>query len=408
MVRRLTKPRRDDSVFPSTWLSRSIGVLAKGKGAGMQQPENRQGNEPDLRRIGLHPDFWYPLARSNDVGRGRTHLTAFAGEPIVLARTERGEVFALEDRCAHRQFPLHKGVVCGETLRCAYHAWTYRKDGRLVGVPYLPKDACRPAGVRGYSCREEYGYVFVFPGDRDKAPEVELPRLPFFHSGNTRTMHFWRKVDCHYSFMHENLMDMNHQALHRGIMGTIKPTLLDHRKGEDWVEARYSFERTAGKPTRGARFLMGGRRKSVRPSGCASVPDLMTIRTQYPYQTLSIRRGGSDDPAFNLWAAYVPYDREQRSHISVGMLTIEKPRIPGLVHVAWPLIRRFAESVFTEDRMAVEVEQRAYDLQRGDWNQEVNPVIIALRDLLVRSGVPLVRREGPPHMPADPGVTRND
>jgi renierapurpurin 18,18'-hydroxylase len=374
----------------------------------MQQPENRQGNEPDLRRIGLHPDFWYPLARSNDVGRGRTHLTAFAGEPIVLARTERGEVFALEDRCAHRQFPLHKGVVCGETLRCAYHAWTYRKDGRLVGVPYLPKDACRPAGVRGYSCREEYGYVFVFPGDRDKAPEVELPRLPFFHSGNTRTMHFWRKVDCHYSFMHENLMDMNHQALHRGIMGTIKPTLLDHRKGEDWVEARYSFERTAGKPTRGARFLMGGRRKSVRASGCASVPDLMTIRTQYPYQTLSIRRGGSDDPAFNLWAAYVPYDREQRSHISVGMLTIEKPRIPGLVHVVWPLIRRFAESVFTEDRMAVEVEQRAYDLQRGDWNQEVNPVIIALRDLLVRSGVPLVRREGPLHMSADPGVTRND
>ena len=104
----------------------------------------------------------------------------------------------------------------------------------------------------------------------------------------------------------------------------------------------------------------------------------------------------------------VPCDREQRSHISVGMLMIEKPRIPGLLHVVWPLIRQFAESVFTEDRMAVEVEQRAYDLQRGDWNQEVNPVIIALRDLLVRSGVPLVRREGPPHMPADPGVTRND
>src|SRR5262249_35276870 len=53
------------------------------------------------------------------------------------------------------------------------------------------------------------------------------------------------------------------------------------------------------------------------------------------------------------------------------------------------LIRRFAESVFAEDRMAVETEQRAYDLQRGDWNQEVNPVIIALRDLLGRSGVPL-------------------
>jgi len=372
------------------------------------QPENRQANEPDLRRIGLHPDFWYPLARSKDVKLGRTHLTAFAGEPIVLARTEGGEVFALEDRCAHRQFPLHKGVVCGELLRCAYHAWTYRKDGRLAAVPYLPKGASRPAGVRSYACREEYGYVFVFPGDRSKATEVELPRLPFFHSENTRTMHFWRKIDCHYSFMHENLMDMNHQALHGGIMGTIRPTLLDHRNGDDWVEARYRFERTAGKPTRGARFLMAGRRKRARASGNGSAPDVMTIRTQYPYQTLSIRRDGTEDPAFHLWAAYVPYDREQRSHISVGMLIIEKPRIPGLVHVVWPLIRRFAESVFTEDRMAVEMEQRAYDLQEADWNQEVNPVIIALRDLLMRSGVPLARGEGRLHVPAEACVTRND
>ena len=353
------------------------------------RPENRRGNEPDLRRIGLHPDFWYPLAKSEDVRPGRTHRAAFAGEPIVLARTGRGEIFALEDRCAHRQFPLHKGIVCGETLRCAYHAWTYRTDGRLVGVPYLPKNAFRPAGVRGYACREAYGYVFVFPGDRDRAPEVDLPHLPSFHSPKTRTMHFWRKIDCHYSFMHENLMDMNHQALHRGIMGTIQPTLFERREGDDWVEARYRFERTAGKPKRGARFLMAGR----RPSGDASIPDVMTIRTQYPYQTLGIRRGGSEEPAFNLWAAYVPWDREQRSHISVGMLMIEKPRIPGLVHIIWPLIRRFAESVFAEDRMAVEMEQRAYDEQGGDWNQEVNPVIVALRALLVRRGVPLTPGE---------------
>jgi hypothetical protein len=55
----------------------------------------------------------------------------------------------------------------------------------------------------------------------------------------------------------------------------------------------------------------------------------------------------------------------------------------------WPFIRRFTESVFAEDRMAVEAEQRAYEQQRGDWNQEVNPVILALREMLVRNGVAL-------------------
>ena len=356
------------------------------------QAENRQhdrSDRPDLRRVGLHPDFWYPLARSRDVKAGRTHLTMFGGEPIVLARTESGEVFALDDRCAHRQFPLHKGVVCGEMLRCAYHAWTYRKDGRVAAVPYLPKDACRPTGVKSYACREQYGYVFVFAGDREKADTVSPPQLPSFDSPSTRTMHFWRKVECHYSFMHENLMDMNHQFLHRGIMGTLKPTLLDYQRGDDWVEVRYRFQRAAGTPDRGARFLLAGRHRKAGPTGEAPAGDLMTIRTQYPYQTLSIYRGGSQDPAFNLWAAYVPYDAEQRSHVSVGMLMIEKPPIPGLIHLLWPFIRRFAESVFTEDRMAVEAEQRAHDQQRSDWNQEVNPVILALRDVLMRNGVPL-------------------
>jgi phenylpropionate dioxygenase-like ring-hydroxylating dioxygenase large terminal subunit len=344
---------------------------------------------PDLRRVGLHPDFWYPLARAAEVPAGRTHLATFAGAPIVLARGEAGEVFALDDRCAHRQFPLHKGVVAGQGLRCAYHAWTYRPDGQVAAVPYLPRGACKPAGVRSYACREAYGYVFVFTGARERAADVPFPEVPRFASPATRTMHFWRRVACHYSFMHENLMDMNHQFLHRGLMGTIKPTLLDHRRGPDWVEARYRFQLAAGSPDLGARFMLVGRRKRAAGRGVHGPGDVMTIRTQYPYQTLTVVRAGAEEPSFHLWTAYVPEDRQQRRNISVGMLTIEKPRVPGLIRLFAPLIRRFTEAVFAEDRMAVEAEQRAYDQQERDDNQEINPVILDLRDVLRRNGVPL-------------------
>ncbi len=128
----------------------------------------------------------------------------------------------------------------------------------------------------------------------------------------------------------------------------------------------------------------------ARPgAGAADDADLMTIRTEYPYQTLTLCRAGNAEPAFHLWAAYVPWDRAQRTHVSVGVLMIEKPRIPGIIHLFWPFIRRFTESVFTEDQRAVEAEQRAYDAQQADWNQEINPVILDLRELLVRSGVSL-------------------
>ena len=58
----------------------------------------------------IDPNFWYPLARSRDLKAGKMLAVRFAGEPIVLARTRSGQLLALEDRCAHRQVPLHVGV----------------------------------------------------------------------------------------------------------------------------------------------------------------------------------------------------------------------------------------------------------------------------------------------------------
>ena len=202
----------------------------------------------DLRRVGISPDFWYPVAVSASVRRGKTFAARFAGERIALYRTEGGVVYGLEDRCAHRQVPLSMGVVEGEALRCCYHAWAYRGDGRISQIPYLPKGAPRPPrGVRAYPVREAYGLVFVFPGDPSKADGAALPELPEFHSQAHRTMTYSRTVGCHYSFLHENLLDMNHQFLHRGVVGRIHPELLDYETGLDWVQARYQFTHTAGK-----------------------------------------------------------------------------------------------------------------------------------------------------------------
>ena len=47
------------------------------------------------------------------------------------------------------------------------------------------------------------------------------------------------------------------------------------------------------------------------------------------------------------------------------------------------------ESIFTEDRLIVEAEQRAFDQQGADWNQEINPNILALREVLINQGAPL-------------------
>lgn len=339
---------------------------------------------PDLRRVGANPDFWYPVALARSVRSGQVFATSFAGERIALYRGKSGAVYALEDRCAHRQVPLSMGVVEGETLRCCYHAWAYRGDGRICQIPYLSKgDGRPPRGVRGYPVREAYGLVFVFPGAPEKAGTTTLPELPYFDSPKYKTMTFSRTVRCHYSFLHENLLDMNHQFLHRGVVGRLHPELLEYRTGVRSTEARYLFTHTGGKRNRSAALLaaegIGGGRSS----------DVMTIRTDYPYQTLDLVPENAERPALCLWAAYVPEDAAQRTCHAYGLLMVEKPSLPGALHLAWPFIRRFTERVFAEDRMAVEAEQRAWEEQGEDRNHEVFPLILDVREVLRANGVPL-------------------
>ncbi len=366
-------------------LSAKDGTIAAGSASDRDRsPDHHSGAIADLRRTGINPNFWYPVAVSRSVQKQKTFAATFAGERIALYRGESGTIYALEDRCAHRQVPLSMGVVEGDTLRCCYHAWAYRGNGRISQIPYLPKGAGRPPrGVRAYPVREAYGLVFVFPGDPQKAATTALPELPEFDSARHKTMTFSRTVHCHYSFMHENLLDMNHQFLHRGILGKIQPELLGYDTGQQSVEARYVFAYVGGKKDRGARLLG---REGIRGR---NAPQAITIRTAYPYQTLHMVPETAELPAFSLWVVYVPEDAEQRTNHLYGLLMIEKPRIPGALHLAWPFIRRFTERVFAEDRMAVEAEQRAWDEQGEDWNNEVFPLIIDVRDVLRANGVPI-------------------
>lgn len=347
-------------------------------------PEVTSPHPADLRRVGIHPDHWYPVAESRSVRAGKVVAAGFAGRRIAVYRTASGAVHALEDRCAHRQVPLSMGVVEGETLRCCYHAWAYRGNGHISQIPYLPKGTGRPPrGVRAYPVREAYGLVFVFPGAPDQVAAAPFPDLPAYGSAGHRTMRFSRTVRCHYSFMHENLLDMNHQFLHRGVLGTIRPELLGYDAGPDFLEARYRFTSGGGRKNRGAGML------SAEGRGGRGTPDVLTIRTQYPFQTLHLVPEGASRPAFSMWAAYVPADAGQRTCRVHGLLTVAKPRVPGALPLAWPLIRRFTERVFAEDRMAVEAEQRAWDEQGSDQNQEVFPLILRLKDILRANGIPL-------------------
>src|SRR3982751_4242141 len=80
---------------------------------------------------------WLYVGHESEVPRPGDHvLTHLGPDEVILARREDGGLCLLHNRCAHRGARV-VSEPCGNArqLRCPYHAWTYRLDGSLIGVP---------------------------------------------------------------------------------------------------------------------------------------------------------------------------------------------------------------------------------------------------------------------------------
>jgi 3-phenylpropionate/trans-cinnamate dioxygenase ferredoxin subunit len=61
------------------------------------------------------------------------------GLKICLAHTLEGGIYAVIDRCSHRDFPLSNGSLHGgETIECAWHSARFDlKTGRALRLPAI-------------------------------------------------------------------------------------------------------------------------------------------------------------------------------------------------------------------------------------------------------------------------------
>jgi choline monooxygenase len=79
---------------------------------------------------------WQAAGHSADVRNpGDYFACECAGEPMIVVRGEDGVLRAFSNVCRHRASLIAEGRGNCRVLRCPYHGWTYRLDGRLHGAP---------------------------------------------------------------------------------------------------------------------------------------------------------------------------------------------------------------------------------------------------------------------------------
>jgi anthranilate 1,2-dioxygenase large subunit/terephthalate 1,2-dioxygenase oxygenase component alpha subunit len=103
-------------------------------------------------------DTWNYLCLDAELPESGSYRTTFAGEtPVVVVRDGDGEVYAFENRCAHRGalIALEKSGRA-DNFQCVYHAWSYNRQGDLTGIAF-EKGVKGQGGMPADFCKEEHG-----------------------------------------------------------------------------------------------------------------------------------------------------------------------------------------------------------------------------------------------------------
>ncbi|MBR0755287.1 aromatic ring-hydroxylating dioxygenase subunit alpha [Bradyrhizobium jicamae] len=160
-------------------------------------------------------NVWYVAAKSEDVDRQLRRRTIL-NEPVLLYRTERGEVAAMQDLCPHRFAPLSRGTLFGDIVQCKYHGLRFDALGRCVHNPHGDVITQR-MHVRRYPTAERHGFIWIWMGDSAQAEPERIPDLSYMDAPGTRTVHSYIKANYRYDILVDNLLDLSHaEYLHVG------------------------------------------------------------------------------------------------------------------------------------------------------------------------------------------------
>eukprot|EP01041_Mallomonas_annulata_P014671 gene14671-31200_t len=178
------------------------------------QPHPRCGTRaaaaapPHKETSPMYPkNAWYVACTPDEIAEkplGRT----ICSEKIVFYRPAPDQVAALDDFCPHRGAPLSLGTVCEGHLQCGYHGLRVECTGKSVSMPGQRVQGFPKA--RSFPVVERYGFIWVWPGDADKADPATIHHLPWANNPEWAYGGGLYHIACDYRLMIDNLMDLTH------------------------------------------------------------------------------------------------------------------------------------------------------------------------------------------------------
>lgn len=162
---------------------------------------------------------WYVVAWSEEITQEKPLGRDVLGLSVVMFRTRDGEPVVMDNRCAHRGFPLSAGRTTERGIQCGYHGFEYDSSGACVRVPgqwRIP-----PSGrQRIYPVAESHRWIWAWFGDPELADPGTVPDTHWMDSAEWDRVTHTRLIGCDAGLLHDNLLDLTHESfLHTSTIG---------------------------------------------------------------------------------------------------------------------------------------------------------------------------------------------
>ncbi len=173
-------------------------------------PARRPPEQPPLATLRPrlpYPDGWFAVAFADELRPGRMLRRRFMGDDLVVYRTQRGLVLAVEPYCPHLGAHLgHGGWVDGEDVVCPFHHFAFGPDGACVRTGYDTRPPAMRLAQR--EVREVNGAIFVWHHAAGASPRWEIPALA--RDGFQSPFRYVSTLVDHPQDVVENTVDIGH------------------------------------------------------------------------------------------------------------------------------------------------------------------------------------------------------
>ena len=119
----------------------------------------------ELENAKLWPHVWLYVCFASDLAKpGERHVLDIGTESAVVVRGDDGIVRGFHNVCPHRGMRLcDNSNPHAPNIRCPYHHWTWRPEGKLQSWPNGTQFAQPPGDIalRPIACEERFGLVWL-------------------------------------------------------------------------------------------------------------------------------------------------------------------------------------------------------------------------------------------------------